>query len=193
MDLAAIIALATSANADPTTQSEHEEVSTVETVIGRNISPKELRAVRTAPIRKALTANIVQPTFVPSLDARSFIIAMRKASTRDEQIKCIAAYVGYDPTGNFGPQEVAARAKAQRELSGRPIQGATMAEVKAASRSMTGFVAGMPQPSQKLLANLRAREQATTASMIAATTDAERTAYRQALDTIQAAIDELVG
>ena len=119
------------------------------------------------PVKAAgMTLGLKLPS-TGTLDARSFIVAMRKATDRNEQIKCIAAYVGYDCNGDFGSQEVAARAKAQRELKPAPIQGPSRAEVKAASRSMTGFVAGMPDTIQRKLADLKAREVAAVDAMLA--------------------------
>ncbi len=139
------------------------------------------RTVRTsskaAPIPQPVKANVMTPGITlpatGTLDARAFIVAMRKATDRNEQIKCIAAFVGYDAKGDFGSQEVAARAKAQRELSGAPIQGPTRAEVKAASRSMTGFVAGMPDNIQRKLADLQAREVAAVDAMLQHQKDAK--------------------
>jgi hypothetical protein len=50
----------------------------------------------------------------------------------------------------------------------------------------------MPRPAQKLLANLRAREQAAAEAMIDAKTPEEKVTYKHLLDTIRKAIDELV-
>lgn len=103
----------------------------------------------------------------------------------------VKVHVGYDTTKDFGSQETAARALAQRELRG-VASGPTREEHRAASRSMAGYVAGMPLPSQKLLANLRAREQAAAEAMIDAKTPEEKLAHGQVLAAIRKAIDELV-
>ncbi len=108
-----------------------------------------------------------------TLDAKGFILAMRNAGkrpnaagvmtrdqskVREDEIQAIAAYVGYDIGGNFGSQEQAARAKANRELSKVPIQGPTREEQRNASKSWAGYVHGMPDNQQRRLANLQARE-----------------------------------
>lgn len=118
-----------------------------------------------------------------TVDASTFMQMMRTAGqrrndkgrlftdqsfVRNDQIKAIAAYIGYDNSKNFGPQEQAARAKANRELSGRPIQGQTIEEKRAVSRSLHGFVAGVPDMQAKTLADLRGRETFLTDSMIEA-------------------------
>lgn len=133
------------------------------------------RAVRKAkaepaPIPQTPKSSVMTPGItllaVGTLDAQHFIVAMRKASNRNDQIKYIAAFVGYDPNGDFGFQEAAARTKAQRELSDRPIQGPSRAEAKSAARSMIGFVAGMPDTLQRKLADLKAREVAAVDAML---------------------------
>lgn len=125
------------------------------------------------PVKAAgMTLGLSLPA-VGTLDARAFIVAMRRTTDRNEQIKAIAAYVGYDPKGNFGSQESAARTKAQRELNPTPITGLSRAEVRAASRSMTGFVAGLPDNLQRKLADLKAREVAAVDAMLAHQKDAK--------------------
>jgi len=152
-----------------------------------------------------------------TLDAKGFLIACRDAGkrgfekvnevtgevhvvvkvdqtkVRDDIIKAIHAYCGYDMSRDFGSQDTAARAQASREASGKVIVvGPSREEVKAANRSLTGFIHGMPLPAQKLLANLRAREQATAEAMIDAKTDDERATHKAVLAQIRSAIGELV-
>lgn len=189
MDLASIIALVSQHNADPSTVSETVETEIVETVIGRNL-PKPQRgskAVVTAPIHVTPAA--------PSMTAQSFIVAMRKARSRDESIEAIVAYTGLPRNvvaSNFGTHDQEARAKAQRELRGFKVTGPTREEKRSAERSMSGFVAGMPRHDQKLLANLKAREQAAVEAMIDATTEQDRAAHKAMLDQVRAAIAALV-
>lgn len=116
-----------------------------------------------------LTANAMGlvGVMVGTMDPKSFLIGMRKAPTRDEQVKLIHAYCGYDTRGDFGTQDIAARSKAQRELLPHKVdQGPTREEQRAASRSMTGFVAGMPDHQASQLSALQAREAETAEAII---------------------------
>ncbi len=211
MSLANLIALVSSVNADPTTSPDFvEEEPTVVQVV-RNAPAKEKRSKaskETAPIHnpnagKSMTPGISLPER-NTLGAHDFLIAMRNAGkrrndkgvmvvhpneVRNDQIKAIHAYCGYDNRRDFGSQDVEARAKAQRELRGAP----KVVETTAPSRSVAGYVAGMPQPSQRILLNLQARERAAAEAMIEAKTEEERATQRAILDQVQKAIDELTG
>jgi len=126
-----------------------------------------------------------------TLDAKGFLMACRDAGKRSFQtvnevtgevtsvvkrderevrndlIKAIHAYCGYDNGRDFGSQDTAARAKASRELSGKPIVlGPSREEQKAAERSMTGYVHGMPNYMASKVAELTARETATAEELI---------------------------
>ena len=152
-----------------------------------------------------------------TLDAKGFLLACRDAGkrsfekvnevtgevhtvvkrdegkVREDLIKAIHAYIGYDTSRDFGSQDIEARTKANREASGRIVTaGLDRSEVKAANRSLAGYIHGMPKPSQVLLANLRAREQAAAEAMIDAKTEAEKATHKAMLVTIRKAIDELL-
>ena len=120
------------------------------------------------------------------------VVKVDSSKVRDDIIKAIHAYCGYDVSRDFGSQDIEARAKAQRELRGTPVAGPSREEQRAASRSLAGYVKGMPLPSQKLLANLRAREQAAAEAMIDAKSEEEKAAHQAMLVTIRKAIDELL-
>ena len=139
-------------------------------------SPK-VKAKREQPTTpKPLTATVVGLAGVErgTLDAAGFMAAIRTAGkrtneagrpihqpgeVRGDMIKAIHAYVGYDPRGDFGSQEQAARAKAQRELQpGKVTTGPSLAEQRSAGRSLTGYVAGMPEIQKAKLVELQARE-----------------------------------
>lgn len=121
------------------------------------------------------------------------VVKRDESKVREDLIRAIHAYVGYDQGRDFGSQDAAARAKANREASGRVVvAGPTREEQRAASRSMSGFVAGMPLPAQKLLANLRAREQTAAEAMIDASTPEEKAQHAAVLTQIRKAIAELV-
>jgi hypothetical protein len=217
MDLSAIIALVSSHNAAPNATPDHNvEAEPVQVVIGRNMPSKKeaklaasKKGAQAAPIHdKPAVFGVAMPDR-NTLDAKGFLQAMLNAGrrtsehgvrftdqreVRNDQIQAIHAYIGYDPSANFGAQEVAARAKANRELSGKPIVlGPSREEQRAASRSAAGFVAGMPLPSQRLLANLQARETAAVDALIAAKSDEERTLHESVLKQVRQAIDQLVG
>lgn len=218
MDLANLISFVSIANVDPNTKPEIDDSpEVVETVIGRNL-PKPERASKkqataknqAAPIHSKASAPGVTLSTGDKLDAKSFILAMRNAGKRwvekdgvgrqvfdrnherNDQIQAIASYCGYDNSRDFGSQQQAAMAQAQREMRGYQPAGPSREEQRSAHRSMTGYVHGMPLPSQKLLANLRAREQAAAEAMIDAKTPEEKATHKAMLDTIRKAIDELV-
>lgn len=70
---------------------------------------------------------------------------------RNDQIKAIAAFIGYDPADHFGSQELRARMQAWREINPEPV----------IDRSVTLVakpVPGMPDFIGKNRANLEARE-----------------------------------
>jgi hypothetical protein len=86
---------------------------------------------------------------------------------RGDLIKAIDAFVGYEATGNFGSQELNARTLASRILSGNKVDsGPTREEQHRASRSLAGFVAGLPDNMAKQLANLRAQVERVTEALI---------------------------
>lgn len=211
MSLANLIALVSSVNADPTTTPDHvEHEPTIVTVV-RNAPTKEKAhkvSKHAAPIHnpnagKSMTPGITMPER-NTLDAHGFLVAMRDAGkrrteegkpfvdqreVRNDQVKAIHAYCGYDNRRDFGSQDLEARAKAQRELRGAP----KTVEVVKPSQSVAGYVAGMPKPSQRILLNLQARERAAAEAMIDAKTEEERATHRAILDQVQRAIAELTG
>ena len=128
--------------------------------------PSAKPSVKRAPIHDPKPLNGVTVGIAGvekgSLDAAGFMLAIRNAGKRpndkgimvrhpDQErgdiIKAIHAYVGYDPRGNFGTQDQAARAKAQAELRPTSNVGPSREEMRSASRSLAGYVAGMPDHS----------------------------------------------
>lgn len=86
---------------------------------------------------------------------------------RGDLIKAIDAFIGYDMSGNFGSQELNARTLAGRILSGNKVDnGPTRQEQHRASRTLAGFVAGLPDNMAKQLANLRAQVERVTDALI---------------------------
>ncbi len=214
MSLANLIAFVSSVNADPSTQPEHNvEEPKVVTVV-RNAPQSESKRAKAsksaAPIHnpnagKSMTPGITLPER-NTLDAKGFLLAMRNAGkrpndkglmvvhpneVRNDQIKAIHAYCGYDNRGDFGSQDQAARAKAQRELRGEKFAGPSREEQRAASRSVAGFVAGMPKPQQRIVLDLQARAVSLTDAMLAAKTSEERAKYKGLLDQTNDALAQL--
>ena len=206
MSLANIISFVSIANVDPTTTPDHDDAPELtETVLGRNL-PKPVRGKiptitasepttgeQAAPIHHGPKPVIVRPTF-DKLDARGFLLACRKTKTRDEGIAAIVAYTGLDwntVASNFGTQDQEARAKAQRELRGGVAPGPTREEKRSAERSMSGFIAGLPVPQQRLVLDLRARAISAAESRDKATTPKERADFQDLLDKTNAALKEL--
>lgn len=128
-----------------------------------------VQAVAKRPMKKLRDAsdpspNGAQPVGMPRLfipvpavgyyDAKGFIVALRNAKTRDEQIACIAGYRGYDPKLDFGSNEYRAKSMAQRELN--PAIKAPASGVRIAA-SVRGYVAGMPDEHAKRVLDLIAR------------------------------------
>lgn len=170
-----------------------------------------------APIhQKPQVFGVVMPEKF-TLDAKGFLLACRDAGkrsftttnevtgevttvikrdetkVREDVIKAIHAYCGYDQGRDFGSQDTAARSQANREASGRIVTpGLDRNEVRAANRSLAGYVHGMPVPAQKLLSNLRAREQAAAEAYIDAKTEEEKVAHKAMLTSIRTAIAELL-
>jgi hypothetical protein len=101
-----------------------------------------------------------------TLTPQAFIVAMRRAKSREEQIKAIAGYVGYDSRQLFGAQETMARMQANRAISGHKLVIRTPTETHNAYRSVQGYCHGMPDHDAKRLADLKAREVETVESMV---------------------------
>jgi hypothetical protein len=95
---------------------------------------------------------------VGTLEAKGFLMMIRRAKSLNEKISAIQAYIGYNPSESFASQELNATRKAQLELKPLVVTGQTRQERFEAARSVAGYVAGMPQPQQKVLADLLARE-----------------------------------
>jgi hypothetical protein len=146
----------------------------VERIVTRQENPKakrvkgtsKLAMVKAAAAQAALEARptpranqapitVIALPPVGTYDARGFLIAMRRAVSRDEQIAAIAGYVGFDRHGEFGAQDLAARMTAQRALNG--CQAGTR-PVHTSLPSVAGYVAGMPDETAKRVANLKGRE-----------------------------------
>lgn len=146
----------------------------VATIVTRSENPKprkpsKLAAVKAAAIETAeqsatphdprLPVTVIEFPAVGTLDARGFLVAMRRATTRDEQIKAIAGYCGYDRHGDHGAQDLSARMMAQRELRGAPAPLPRPIHTTAsAMATVKGYVHGMPDGVATKVADLLGRE-----------------------------------
>ena len=97
----------------------------------------------------------------PTEDSR-LIVKVDSSQVRDDMIKAIAAFIGYDMGESFGPQELSARMKAQTLLRAEPVE----TSVPVAKVAGKGFVAGLPDHNGKTIANLQARAVTATEAMI---------------------------
>lgn len=107
-----------------------------------------------APVVAAVPLTTIALPEAGALDARSFLVAMRRAADRDQCIQAIAAFCGYDRTLPFGGQETMARMKAQRDL--RPAKAGPKYN-RNATQSMGGMVAGCPNILAKRVSDLEGR------------------------------------
>lgn len=180
MSEAEVLALSFLLTQHTTEQQQIEATRVVVTTTG-SLNPRPSnRQVKAKTKAVPIQGNPAKQNMVPgaimaekgSLEAKGFLVGMRRAVTRDEQITLISAYVGYDRRGDFGQQEVAARMKAQREVSGKVDRGPSRSEQRSAARTMTGYVAGMPDNLQRQIANLLGQEAATADTLIGHEKDA---------------------
>lgn len=120
-------------------------------------SPKrEAKAVPTVQTARSMHTVGIQPG---TIDAREFMVRYRRSVSREETIKAIQAYIGYDVRGDFGSQEQAAKRRATAELQPQRNQGGmTRDEQRSAARSLHGFVAGVPNVGERHTSDLLARE-----------------------------------
>lgn len=163
-------------NADPNT--------IVETIVVRNApkpvkdsKPSKLAAIKAAKDQESATicgkgVDARPAPVVPALakaktlDARKFFAAMRNAKSREESIQAIAGYMGYDRAKDYGAQELAARLAANRELKAStvPTTSATIGEHiirdshPSTAQGMVGYVAGLPDATEKKLACLKGKQ-----------------------------------
>jgi hypothetical protein len=185
------VAVAPAANVKP--QSKLAAIKAAQAAM----SDKVEDGSQAAPVIRQLITTAPLPT-AGTLSAKDYIIASRRATSRDDRIKAIAGYMGFDSRGDFASQELQATMKAQQELRGtvRPLAR----PVHSGSVSVAGFIAGMPDHAAKNKANLEARERAaidagleTAKAADYATSEADRVMYagmaqveRERLTQIQA-------
>jgi len=114
---------------------------------------------------------------VERIDAKEYLLAVKNAGkrltpqgttmvlpleVRNDHIKAIAAFIGYDYSRPFGSQELEARSKAARDLRTTPMP---VIQEKVLRHSVEGYVKGMPDRLMKRLADFQARERLAVANI----------------------------
>lgn len=190
--LATLAATYATNDTDPSTNGTRPKV--VSSIVKPAKVAKVKAAKSAATGEQAAPKNAAPAVLPPNLpmkgtyDGRAFLMVLRSAGmrsrevtnevtgevsqqqfhdpslTREDTIKAIAGYVGYDAAGDFGEQDQEARAKAQREL--KPVVPQEYKRTLVAP-TIAGYVAGMPNVSVKSAVNLEARERLAAAAMAA--------------------------
>jgi len=199
VESAIALLLATNAKEQAAIDSKRVEVTVIRNGVKPETAASKKKGPSKAPIQqKSVGANIkVQGLFLMekgSLGPVGFLRAMKDAGrrpfeatlpngekrtvikidpskVRDDQVMAIAAYNGWDPSKNFGEQEVFARMAANREIAlsngAKPEQGdSIVATRRAVNRSLSGYVNGMPDHTQRAIANLTAQERETVEALV---------------------------
>lgn len=185
---AALLMLATSYHVAPLPEAAETITTVIPTVAKPAKAPKGKKGAKKASKDSAPKAqsNAVLPSNMPevgTLNAEQFLLALRDCGkrvkedtntvtgvvtqrpifdasmVREDSIKAIHAYCGYDAALNFGEQDASARQKAQRELRGGVTPAAAHRRGGASvAPSIQGYVAGAPDHAAKRKADLEARE-----------------------------------
>lgn len=146
--------------------SQGESVPDGSALVQATIAVVKESKPRQAPAVKVEPRLTIPVPMVGSLDALGFRQAMKEAGmrrvdgrpvfqpheVRDDQIKAIAAFIGFDPKENFGSQELRARMKSISDL--RPV----VAGDRKIPLTIKGYSVGMPDPVGKKRADLQGRE-----------------------------------
>lgn len=93
--------------------------------------------------------------------AKKYLIASRRATCRDDSIAAIAAFIGYDRSQDFGPQELHAKSEATKQI--KPVVAGQDRKIRA---TVQGFVKGAPDYTARKIADLEGREALAAAAMI---------------------------
>jgi len=172
----AILAASYSKEADPIVTRNGVKPPKVAKEKGKVGRPRKNSGEEKAPVAKHKTGEAIFGLSLPekgSLNAQQFMADIRSAGkrpnehgipvfhplmVRDDTIKAIAGFLGYDTRASFAMQEMAARAEAMRQLGIARTNGKTRQEERSALRSLQGFTAGACDQHAKRIANLKAQE-----------------------------------
>lgn len=136
----------------------YAKVEPVVQLVKASATPRPL--VEKAPSDNGAKVTIVRlPLMVKGdLDAKGFMTALRRATNREQAINAIAGYIGYDPNGEYGTQELRARMTAQKEM--HPMAaGPSRSERRSALATVKGYVSGLPNGMNRKIGDLMAREE----------------------------------
>lgn len=148
-------------------------------------------AAVSAPINSA-PAPVSEPLPLPgSLTPEAFLLSVRSAKTRDQTIRAIAGFLGYNSAESFGSQEQNARMVASRLTSKRPLSGPDRQLQRTADLSAKGFVAGLPDYLAKRLSDLQGREVVATENMLAHRKAAEDTGLSEDERTLESGLAQV--
>jgi hypothetical protein len=90
-----------------------------------------------------------------TIDAKQFVIASRRAKTREERIQAIAGFVGYNSSELYSVNELRANLAAQRALRGAPAP--LSQPIHSIRPTLSGYVSGTPDMLAKRQADLTGR------------------------------------
>ncbi len=91
-----------------------------------------------------------------------------ESEIRPDTIRAIAAFIGFDTTADFAPQDTAARQEAARQMGYARTNGVTYREERASNRLLPGVTFGACDQHAKRVADLHAQETAIVAAIIEA-------------------------
>lgn len=184
---AALAMLAATYHVEPLPEAAEKIVVILPAKAAKVKAPKPIKGKKASKDAAPKTqASAVLPINMPevgSLTAEQFLLALRDCGkrvkedtnlitgevtqrhifdsflVREDSIRAIHAFIGYDAALNFGEQDVAARAEAQRRIRGNVVPAAYHRRGGASvAPSIQGYVAGNPDHLAKRKVDLEARE-----------------------------------
>jgi hypothetical protein len=129
-----------------------------------NAPTRRLRSVNnsvSATARTAPAIPAIRKEHVALISARDFVVGMRRAKDRQEKISLISQYAGYNPAEDFGVQEMVALRKANQSIN--PPRNVGSYSVRPTA---DGYVSGKPNPHEKEIQDLEARERLAVDEML---------------------------
>jgi hypothetical protein len=123
------------------------------------------RAEGDCRVQQAVVVSIPLPP-CGTFTAKEYIVGMRRAVNRNDRIRFIAGYTGFDTTLSYSANELNANMSAKRTLYGavvalpRPVHSAPTAA------TLSGYVAGCHDAAAKKKADLQGRAVYTAEAMI---------------------------
>jgi hypothetical protein len=129
-----------------------------------------------------------------TIDAKGFFKMMRSASSRENQMTAVAAYIGYDFAKDLGSQVFNATQRAKSEICPiDPNKVVSRAEKAQLSATVKGYVSGLPDGTRKLVQDLAGRERLavdTRKDLVTASQQSECTPEQRETLLAQALLEE---